>query len=53
MQILLTDDENEGTVVFMESVESGDQILRRFDYHGSATFTVMIDRNVIKTIKAD
>ncbi len=53
MQILLTDDENEGTVVFMESVESGDQILRRFDYHGSATFTVMIDRDVIKTIKAD
>ncbi|MEE0511959.1 MAG: Stk1 family PASTA domain-containing Ser/Thr kinase [Peptococcaceae bacterium] len=53
MQILLTDDENDGTVVFMESVETGDQILRRFDYHGSATFTVMIDRNVIKTIKAD
>ena len=53
MQILLTDDENNETVVFMESVEAGDQILRRFDYHGSATFTVMIDRNVVKTITAN
>lgn len=53
MQILLDDDNNSGTVVFMEDVETGDNILRRFDYTGRATFTVLIDGTVVKTVQAN
>ena len=52
MQILLTDSDDNGTVVFMEEVEAGDQILRRFDYQGNATFTIMIGNDVVGTVTA-
>ena len=53
MQILLTDSDDNGTVVFMEEVEAGDQILRRFDYQGNATFTIMIGNDVVGTVTAN
>lgn len=53
MQILLTDNDDNGTVVFMEEVEAGDQILRRFDYQGNATFTIMIGNDVVGTVTAN
>lgn len=53
MQILLSDDRHDETVVFMQDVQEGDQILRRFDYTGHATFTVMIGDDIVKTQEAD
>ncbi len=53
LEITLSDARNNGTVVFMESVEAGDQILRRFDYYGNATFTVTLDGTTIDTIRAN
>lgn len=53
LKITLSDDQNDGTVLFMESVEAGDQILRRFDYYGNATFTVTLDGTTIDTIRAN
>ena len=53
LRITLSDDRNNDTVVFMESVEAGDQILRRFDYYGNATFTVTLNGRVIDTIHAN
>lgn len=53
VEIFLTDDDDDNTPVYMGKVSAGDQILRRFDYQGTATFTIMLNNTVVDTITAN
>lgn len=53
LEILLTDNNDSNTVVYRSDVQAGDQILQRFDYQGSATFTIMLNNQVRSTEKAN